>query len=310
MSGACAECLETLDNPALCPHVVMELPAWKDKRQQGVARAMYKGNEAMFAQESLGVVVPAAGGVFQRKLVDQLFAAPRFPASKDTRHVFVSVDPCGSGSSRFAVVSASRGPGAGVQIHGIENECLERSEDCAALLVRHVGALRALFASHGVDVCIVLVIESNLSGYAENLGNAVLRHHQRGVIRLNEHAGGLPGVLLTNERKCDYVKQLKPLLAMGAVTIADHVVSDDPAKALECLRQQLRLYREVASDTHQTSAFAPSRLTYSGKVDSRNRLMGSEQQDDLAIALQQLVYWSQRAFAGECRSFQPYAGEA
>lgn len=79
----------------------------KSKDKQQVVRALYKGNQQTMMRESMGIVTETIGGVFRRQCVQNVFTRRRVDVEVPS-HVYVSIDPSGGGSSKFAICSVVR----------------------------------------------------------------------------------------------------------------------------------------------------------------------------------------------------------
>jgi hypothetical protein len=60
----------------------------------------------------MGIVTETVGGVFLRKCIKDIFARTRIPFAASVRHIYVAIDPCGGGDSKFAICSVYRESGS------------------------------------------------------------------------------------------------------------------------------------------------------------------------------------------------------
>ena len=75
-------------------------------------KALYEGNQQTILRESMGIVTETAGGVFLRKCINGIFNRVRVVVSPTVRHIYVAIDPCGGGESKFAICSVYRENGS------------------------------------------------------------------------------------------------------------------------------------------------------------------------------------------------------
>lgn len=308
VQGACAHCVEHLADPSGCSHQVLERPPWKNRGQQKIVKAFYGKNTSTFARESLGVITQTAGGVFQRGLVERLMNRERVPMARVTgmivngmggglapARIYVSIDPCGSGSSHFAIATGVKIDGS-LKLVGLDDVHTTTMEECVTVTRTHVRKVLQLLESYRVVATVVLIIENNLAMHAEMLIREVRRDAACTRVAYVQETGtaGKHGVALTHTRKAEYVTTLQDMLRDNAIEIAQPMVSQNQEEALDTLRKQLKTYREVSSEPQQSNPFTATKVTFSGKVDGQNRLMPGQQQDDLVIAVQQLAYWTTR----------------
>ena len=299
--GACSACIDTLENPADCVHVSLPQPPWKSTEQQEVARSFYVDKDT-HARESLGVVTDGGANVFNRESISTMMSTPLvdLPSARgDIDTVYVSIDPCGEGSSRFGLVSMMLVDNQVVLIGGA-NEALGSLKRASNCTISHVIALQELFRARNRKVSIILVIETNLSCHAEVIIRSVEEDPLCDpVLALTETRKIRAGVLVTNHRKDEYVQVVTRVLDMQGVKIFKSCVTpgrtqDSATDLWEQLRTQLLAYRCIDTESFEGSAFQRSKITYSGKVDENGKVASNQLQDDLVIAFQQAVYWSFR----------------
>jgi len=302
--AACAQCIETLEDPSKCPHMMLERPAWKSKQKQNVVKALYSGNKGMLLRESLGVVTDTAEGIFMKKTVRAMFDKPRVDTPLDVKHVYVAIDPTGGGPSKFAIVSGTRQSGA-ITVIGIDEGRISTHEEMRRLVLRHVSGLNRLFVHQRTVPTILVMVESNLGMEASHIQHALAQVSN--VVCLRETGPeGKWGVSLTHERKLSYVAVTEQLLMEHAISIGAKVVSDDPEECLTTLKQQLQNYRKVNSELGRSTVFAQAKHTYSGKVTEDGRMLPQAMQDDLCITFQMLCWWSAYIIQRKCK-FLNYA---
>ena len=281
-----------------------------------MVKALYAGNQQTMMRESMGIVTETSGGVFLRRCVKQLFTRPRVCLSLDVRHVYVAVDPCGGGDSKFAICSVYRDNASvvvhfcilvctcdrRVQIVGLDDAKITGHTDMNATLLRHIRGLERLVGSATHAVRFIIMTESNLGLEAAHVAN-MLKDEPRCVHLKETGPQGRYGVLTTHQRKIEFVALLESMLTQDGICIVDNLVSTDAATTLATLQRQLGQYRMVS--TAGAGLFAPPKISYSGKVGPDGKL--STLQDDLCIALQMAVYWSSYVIQRKCK-FLDYAG--
>jgi hypothetical protein len=282
-----------------------------------VVKALYAGNQQTMMRESMGIVTETSGGVFLRRCVKQLFARPRVCFSLDVRHVYVAVDPCGGGDSKFAICSVYRDNASVVvpfphpfpknvthcvQIVGLDDAKITGHTDMNATLLRHIRGLERLVGGATHAVRFVIMTESNLGLEAAHVAN-MLKDEPRCIQLKETGPQGRYGVLTTHQRKIEFVALLESMLTQDGICIVDNLVSTDATTTLATLQRQLGQYRMIS--TTGAGLFAPPKISYSGKVGPDGKL--STLQDDLCIALQMAVYWSSYVIQRKCK-FLDYAG--
>lgn len=295
--GACSACIDTLDDPSHCPHVSLPQPPWKSAAQREVAKAFYL-DKATYARESLGVVTDHGANVFNRDSISQFMSADLVDLPPPGSHgdiVYVSVDPCGEGASLYGMVSMMLVDNQVILIGGA-NDDLGSTRRAADATIRHVFAIQEMFKARNRVATVVLIVETNLSGHAENIIRAVEEDPMCDPIQaLTESRKIKAGVRISNHRKDAYVQVVTRLLDTNGVKIFNECITTVPANELwEQLRMQLLAYRCIDTDSYEGNAFRPSKITYSGKVDANGKVASNQMQDDLVIAFQQAVYWSYR----------------
>jgi hypothetical protein len=88
-------------------------------------------------------------------------------------------------------------------------------------------------------------------------------------------------------------------MAQDAISIADHLVSDDAKASIGVLQKQLNQYRMITSQPNGLGS--KPRMSYSGKFGPDGKL--NNLQDDLCIALQMAAYWSSYVIQRKCKFF-------
>ena len=164
------------------------------------------------------------------------------------------------------------------------------------LLKRHVNALRSRCQG---SPKFVIMTESNLGLEAAHIAN-FFREEPRCVCLRETGPEGRFGVLTTHGRKFEFAALLEQYLMQQAITICNHVVSDDAPGAVRQLETQLLNYRMVSSSDTTLNAFSNTRVTLSGKVGANGKITGGAMQDDLCIALQLAIFWSSYVLQRKC----------
>jgi hypothetical protein len=293
--AACAACVEQLDDPSKCPHVQLERPSWKSKEKQQVVKAMYEGNQQTLMRESMGIVTETSGGVFLKQCVKHLFSKPRVQFSAGVRHIYVAIDPCGGGESKFAMCSVYKENGSMVVV-GLDDAKITGHTDMKDTILRHMHGLRRLANASSHTVKFIIMTESNLGLEAAHVANMLKDFPNCTNLRETGPAGRY-GVLTTHQRKIEFVALIESMMSQQAIMIATDLISSDATAAIATLQRQLNQYRMVTSKA--SGVFSAAKISYSGKVDAQGRV--GLMQDDLCIALQLAAYWSSYVTQRKCK---------
>lgn len=109
MNKACKACTAAEGQTKDCPHLGDPLPAWIDHDNVQVAKILMEDHNALMEQELFGNECSSVTPIFNSAWVDMVENAPRssIPSMRDAREIFVTIDPNGGKTSRFAIVSAT-----------------------------------------------------------------------------------------------------------------------------------------------------------------------------------------------------------
>ncbi len=299
LRSACLECLEKLDDPSKCPHLKLDLPSHQSQRKQESVTALYGSqNKSVMARETLGISIEGVEGKFSRLMLKQLFLKPRVDPPIDPKRIYVAVDPSG-GRSGYAMCSGIRN-GGNLTVVGVEVRSIQNHEQLEDMITTHIKELRIRYpGSNGKLPWIIVLPESNLGLEAASICRMVQKF-PRTVCALETKHQTKWGLHTSMDSKVAFADHLDSEIRMNAIDFAVNMVSSNLKQCMDDLESQLKQYRAVLTPGHK--------LTYSGKVDTAGKLKPG-QNDDMALAIQMLCYYSVACVQGRLKSVQVAMGE-
>jgi hypothetical protein len=277
---ACSACLEA-GKAASCVHNAADTPPWKSQSKNAMVKMLYdmSNQSELFERESAGVITMDESSVFPMHKIDYMFQNQQELTIKDPRWITCACDPTGGGSSFMSLVSGSVQRGK-FFIVGADAARARGSDQIQSLLMQHMMALRRRFPTS----LILFFCENNMGQEASHC-----EFFLRTMGRLHcAREDGYSGVRTTNLRKQVMVGEVQKYMSTDALVIdADMIVANTTdevdtikARTLAKLRDELTQFRRTVIVTQR----ADPRVIYSGKDNN--------QQDDMAMALMLLVYWT------------------
>ncbi len=294
-SLACAPCIEMMEADQCC-HNLHFVPPWKSMMRFIQMRNLIPPKQlATFQTEVYGVLSVEVASYFPKKLVNAFQSRERhsrvFKSSKIPT-IYVSVDPAGHAVSEMGVCASCICPDTGmVVILGLASVSVAQAEvaEIQALIAVFLGRLRRHPNVHKLSP-IVPIVECNLN---EVFAMSIVRVFTRfkpvwmpfTANRFKTHIVDGIGVTTTHDNKQAMVQQVFSHLMDGRFVIS--------SSAVTCCRADLdsRLSLVPVSDMIQLLADQLKRV----KDQDNGEISGKTQagdQDDLAMALMLLVYWS------------------
>jgi len=253
------------------------LSAHKAKRVQ----ALMSGEEALMLQETRGIETDPNDPQFPLLYLDETFDKQKRVFDLSTsREIHVCVDPCGQGSSNYAVASFTRCSDKIVLV-GLENKDAKQPMEHCSIIVAHIKKLLA--RPEFKKSVIVLAVESNYGNEA---------YHHEGFITVNEltkqvcvlHDSGQVqgcGILTSAFSKANNAYLTQYNFHNHRYGIAKEItsVTGEPQKLLQQAYDQLAVFSKITE--------APKRLGGKPTVIFTGKHVGKN--DDIAMVWQMFI---------------------
>eukprot|EP00854_Cymbomonas_tetramitiformis_P000169 gene169-303_t len=301
----------------VCPHRRELIPPWKnDHRRELMTKALFEGQPRMYMQEQLGIPSGSDARCFDTASIDA-FAATSVELDHEPRHVFVGIDTCGGGNNFMALVSGCYDRSNRLQpmdqfiaaailvqkrrdvLHArveYQDPSVTLREKILAVDTAPVTSdlqLETEMASHfdrlrqriPRSTILVSIIEANYGGWVQASRIAHLLQLHGPVVHVScdkTRENKRPGIYTTWEIKERMRHELQRLLRERRICLSADIVTSRPGDVTEMTKQLRRceyIYKPVSSASVQER-----KRMISGKVNGQN--------DDVAIALMLLAYWS------------------
>lgn len=239
----------------------------------------------MWLREQAGVITTRDTSAFDRASVDAAFAES-FPYNtlvpQDDR-MYVAIDPSGGGFSQTACIAACVDARTKCVVVTAADGCAVTSDEELETYVR--GFLESLRGPYP-NVTLVVIIERNFGGsvMASRIADIAMRYQPARTVTADTSTHRRVGVVTTDVVKERARVDVQRLLRTEALRFVDRFVSGDGA-VLEEMRKQLLNFRFVYTERPNGAVKA----ALSGKGMGRN--------DDMAMALMLLAYWSAYSLA-------------
>ncbi|KAK3246110.1 hypothetical protein CYMTET_44331 [Cymbomonas tetramitiformis] len=254
----------------VCPHRRELIPPWKnDHRRELMTKALFEGQPRMYMQEQLGIPSGSDARCFDTASIDA-FAATSVELDHEPRHVFVGIDTCGGGNNFMALILA-------VDTAPVTSDLQLETE-----MASHFDRLRQRIPRSTI---LVSIIEANYGGWVQASRIAHLLQLHGPVVHVScdkTRENKRPGIYTTWEIKERMRHELQRLLRERRICLSADIVTSRPGDVTEMTKQLRRceyIYKPVSSASVQER-----KRMISGKVNGQN--------DDVAIALMLLAYWS------------------
>ncbi|KAK3249308.1 hypothetical protein CYMTET_41253 [Cymbomonas tetramitiformis] len=266
----------------VCPHRRELIPPWKnDHRRELMTKALFEGQPRMYMQEQLGIPSGSDSRCFDTVSIDA-FAATAVALDTDPRHVFVGIDTCGGGNNFMALVSGCYDRSNRLLILAVDTAPITSDLQLETELASHFNRLRLMIPRSTI---LVSIIEANYGGWVQASRIAHLIRVFGPVMHVScdkTHENKRPGIYTTWEIKERMRHELQRLLRERRICLATDVSTSRPGDVTE-IAKQLKRCEYIYKPSSSTAAQERKRMI-SGKVNGQN--------DDVAIALMLLAYWS------------------
>lgn len=284
--GSCEDC-RNAGTAFSCCHLDHMKPSWHSSAKTKRIKLIMEGNEELAMQELMGISSSKNKRAFLSADIRKLFLKPSIELPGYIQYVFVSVDPCGSGSSNFAICSAYQKTGELV-ILGMDAVPCKTVEVAYVSLKNHVDQLKSINQITN-EATLVFILENNLGFEAQHLSHFISKNYKKFII-MNQGDNSI-GLHTNNKFKVGSALMLKNRLKKEMVSFSKKFFSTARTieKTLEILEDQLTEYRQIIASS--TTHFSRSRMTFSGK-----NIGSTIAQDDLVISLLLNIYWSEQFY--------------
>ncbi|KAK3255106.1 hypothetical protein CYMTET_35733 [Cymbomonas tetramitiformis] len=267
----------------VCVHRRELIPPWKnDHRRESMTKALFESQPRMYMQEQLGISSSTDARCFDVASVDD-FGNSSSHLEGDPKHAFVGIDTCGGGSNFMALVSGVYSRDGVLQILAVDTSPITSDAQLEAEVASHAERLRAIIPR---TTPLVSIIEANYGGWVQASRVASLMRPYKPVVhiscdRTSRHVKR-PGVYTTWETKERMRHELQRLLRERRIRLSHQIRCARTADVQELVKQLKRF--EYIYKSSSSSAVSERKRMISGKVHGQN--------DDAAIALMLLAYWS------------------
>ena len=279
----CADCQAA--GRVECPHKA-DLPAWKSGERQAQIALLMQNDRNLYIQENLGIVVRKDNAAFDKASITRFEQARVcIGDSNEVRYVYVAIDPCGGGPSEMALAAGFVTGSGTLVVAGSESRTVVSDASMEQMLVEFMGRLRRVNIFRAAHM--VLIIE-------RNFGGTVTAHRIAGICSMFQPVSALTGdsnaklqrigVVLDNDTKDRYRDGTAAMLRANILRMSDPYCSSDPDGARSTITKQLRNYRFELIERKAHGVPEPARKRWTGKTAGQN--------DDMAVAVQMLVFWS------------------
>eukprot|EP00854_Cymbomonas_tetramitiformis_P000604 gene603-1018_t len=266
----------------VCPHRRELIPPWKnDHRRELMTKALFEGQPRMYMQEQLGIPSGSDARCFDTASIDA-FAATCVEMDCDPRNVFIGIDTCGGGNNFMALVSGFYDRGNRLQILAVDTAPITSDIQLETELSSHFDRLRR---SVPRSTTLVTIIEANYGGWVQASRIAHLIQEYGPVMHVScdkTQQNKRPGIYTTWEIKERMRHELQRLLRERRICLSKEVSTSRPGDVVE-MTKQLKRCEYIYKPTSSAVAQERKRMI-SGKLNGQN--------DDIAIALMLLAYWS------------------
>ena len=263
-----------------------DLPPWKTEARQGLVKKLLSHNMEMFQREQLGIItsndshafdVPSVAKLKERQIPFNSRVEPT------VRECFVAIDPAGGGESNMAICSGFFRPDGTVMVVGAEAQPTVDDAAQLRLLHTHFAGLRALPFLGSVPI--VVVIESNMSWVTSTrIADILTIYRPIQFLQEDPTSHGRVGIWCTQTVKelmrLETNTKLKRENGVSFLRQPDFVSLTENIHEVIC--GQLNKYKYVFKQPNDLS-FGKVRRSLTGK--------GFNQNDDLCIVFQMLLFW-------------------
>lgn len=266
----------------VCPHRRELIPPWKnDHRREVMTKALFEGQPRMYMQEQLGIPSGSDARCFDVASIDR-FVATSDDMTNDPSHVFVGIDTCGGGNNFMAMVSGCYTRSNALQILAVDTAPITSDMQLEAEIASHATRVRKYVSRQAV---LVSIIEANYGGWvqASRIAHLLENHGPAMHITCDKtRENKRPGIYTTWEIKERMRHELQRMLRENRICLFSEVVSTRVGDVAELAKQLKRC--EYVYKASATSTAAERKRMITGKMNGQN--------DDMAIALMLLSYWS------------------
>lgn len=286
----CEDCLklETPEEQLKCNHV-KQTAFWLSKHKFNRLKHLYSTSPELAQRELQGKVVSDYTPCFRKEEIKLCFEAGKFSTQTSPNTLFIACDPNGGGPSHMAIATGYYTTLGNLVIVGLESEPVKDDKEEYLLLKRHIEKINSFKIYRNIKK--VFIPENNLGLEAAHLDTMVNEYPD---IETFWETDKRPGVRKTAAVTRNYQFLLNNMLAQGGMHFDRDLFTvsrrQTPNSILVLLRTQMETLHWETKPA--IDAFGNNRYAITGKSNGKN--------DDLVIAVQQLLYWA-RAYVNNPR---------